>query len=410
MNSRDVRPLLHLTPSTGWLNDPNGSMQRGGVHHVYFQWNPHAPDFGSMHWGHATTTDLLTWQQYDSPALAPRPGGVDAGGTWSGSAVQVDDKVTFIYTAVGEGFAPQLPVLARPADPDTLHPLTGAERPLLKKAPQDFGVVTDFRDHCLERDGEGWRMLVGAGIDDRGAVIGLKGRDLEHWSQPWVYADTQTCPIPGVVYECPDSFEVDGHRILVISSIEAPDDSTVYWSLGSEIEDCFTSEQAERFDLGSGLFYAPQSYVAEDGRRLMFGWLRLHLTPRLEGRDWIGAMSLPLEVNADEEGLRVRPAREVDAARGEQLGEGDDQLDDLGDVFELEVSAGEGPVTLTGGERSLELDLSGFNGELQLFFDRGIVEVFADGRYGSWYDAYLTSVDRASLPGRHGVATRLRLP
>ena len=39
--SRDPwRLRFHLMPPVGWLNDPNGLVQRNGVYHVFFQYSP----------------------------------------------------------------------------------------------------------------------------------------------------------------------------------------------------------------------------------------------------------------------------------------------------------------------------------------------------------------------------------
>jgi sucrose-6-phosphate hydrolase SacC (GH32 family) len=66
-------PALHIRPPQGWLNDPNGLCRIDGRYHVFFQYNPIAPVFGAMHWGHVSSTDLLNWQLHPI-ALAPRPG------------------------------------------------------------------------------------------------------------------------------------------------------------------------------------------------------------------------------------------------------------------------------------------------------------------------------------------------
>ena len=56
-----ARPLLHIRPERGWLNDPNGVCRVDGVYHVFYQHNPAEPVHGNIHWGHASSTDLLRW-------------------------------------------------------------------------------------------------------------------------------------------------------------------------------------------------------------------------------------------------------------------------------------------------------------------------------------------------------------
>jgi len=90
----------------GWMNDPNGlvySEARGGEYHLCYQHNPHGmmpngPDnTPNIHWGHATSKDLIRWEHKDI-ALKPDDNGV----CFSGSAV-VDRKnnrdLVAFYTA-----------------------------------------------------------------------------------------------------------------------------------------------------------------------------------------------------------------------------------------------------------------------------------------------------------------------
>ena len=57
-------PQVHFSPRRNWLNDPNGLVFHGGRYHVYYQYNPEGYDHGNMSWGHASSTDLVTWEEH----------------------------------------------------------------------------------------------------------------------------------------------------------------------------------------------------------------------------------------------------------------------------------------------------------------------------------------------------------
>ena len=79
----EYRPFIHYTPKQGYNNDPNGLIKYHGTYHLFHQYNPYSTEWGNMHWGHATSPDLLHWEEGDT-ALFP-----DAFGTmYSGSAIE----------------------------------------------------------------------------------------------------------------------------------------------------------------------------------------------------------------------------------------------------------------------------------------------------------------------------------
>lgn len=57
------RPQLHFTPAENWMNDPNGLVYLDGTYHMFYQYNPKGNEWGNMSWGHATSTDMLHWQE-----------------------------------------------------------------------------------------------------------------------------------------------------------------------------------------------------------------------------------------------------------------------------------------------------------------------------------------------------------
>src|SRR5918998_726670 len=77
------RGRFHFSPRAGWMNDINAPLHLDGTYHLFYQHNPHGPAWDTMHWGHATSPDLVHWTQRPI-ALEP---GVHAGDLWSGGGV-----------------------------------------------------------------------------------------------------------------------------------------------------------------------------------------------------------------------------------------------------------------------------------------------------------------------------------
>ena len=85
--SERERPDFHLTPRTGWMNDPNGFSYYQGKYHLFYQYYPYESKWGPMHWGHAASSDLLHWE-YLPCALAPDEA-YDLDGCFSGGASEL---------------------------------------------------------------------------------------------------------------------------------------------------------------------------------------------------------------------------------------------------------------------------------------------------------------------------------
>lgn len=90
--------LLHLHAPDHWVNDPNGFLYYRGQYHLFYQYFPYAAAWGTMHWGHAVSRDLVHWQ-HQGLALFPTIR-EDQNGCFSGSAVEQDGEMVLFYTGV----------------------------------------------------------------------------------------------------------------------------------------------------------------------------------------------------------------------------------------------------------------------------------------------------------------------
>jgi sucrose-6-phosphate hydrolase SacC (GH32 family) len=61
--SLEPRPHFHFAPARNWMNDPNGLIYYKNRYHLFFQYNPEGDQWGNMSWGHATSSDLIHWQE-----------------------------------------------------------------------------------------------------------------------------------------------------------------------------------------------------------------------------------------------------------------------------------------------------------------------------------------------------------
>ena len=72
--SEKDRPLIHLTPMVGWMNDPNGFCYYQGEYHLFYQYHPYNTVWGPMHWGCLLYTSPLSAAFRRKQKRAPEKG------------------------------------------------------------------------------------------------------------------------------------------------------------------------------------------------------------------------------------------------------------------------------------------------------------------------------------------------
>jgi len=184
-----------------------------------------------------------------------------------------------------------------------------------------------FRDPKVWYEAGYWWMVVGArDTEQQGQVLLYKGESLTDWLFDRVLA--QAKPGEGYMWECPDFFKLgDYHYLMCSPQGVAPQGDRFAnlfqsgilagdWSPGEN----FTVRQAfKELDHGHD-FYAPQSFLAADGRRIIFAWMDMWestMPTKLEG--WCGSFTLPRELFVQQGQLCQRPVRELQALRGEEI-------------------------------------------------------------------------------------------
>jgi len=327
--SGDDRPALHLTPTVGWMNDPNGLAFRDGRLHAFFQYEPDVPRWGRMRWGHATSRDLLHWDHLPI-ALEPSIDGADRLGCWSGCLVDdADGRPTILYTGVARIGGIRRASICRATSDDGLVSWSKADTPVIGRPPPGFRPDR-FRDPFVWPSEGGWSMLLGAGTTSgRGAVLLYRSDDLVAWRYvgPFLTTEDVVAADPAVVvddidspcWECPQLVHLGGADVLVVSIVDrAPPvrPAHVVAFTGRSTGERFAVRHTERLGLGPD-FYAPATVAAPDGRRLLLGWIPEDPPARAARRTWAGSLTLPRVVSLDAEGrVRITLADEVERGHG----------------------------------------------------------------------------------------------
>lgn len=313
-----LRPRYHFLPPANWMNDPNGMIQWGDTMHLFYQYNPHGAFHGTIHWGHASSTDLVHWRDH-AIALAPQPDGADKDGCWSGCAVDDNGTPTFLYT----GVQPQTVCVATSGDGlETWRQLPG--NPVIAAPPPEIAAHSghDFRDPYVWREDNVWYMVIGARREGTGGLTLLyRSPDLQQWEfvRVLLAGNEATSPFfyEGTMWECPNLLDFGERRALILSIQDAQNrlHHAAYFA-GAYRDHTFTPDAGGVLAHG-GSFYAPQATRLADGRILLFGWLREQRPlDACVAAGWNGVMSLPLIVTmADNGGLHLAPAAELAALR-----------------------------------------------------------------------------------------------
>ncbi|TDD07500.1 glycoside hydrolase family 32 protein [Nonomuraea deserti] len=301
------RGQFHFSSQGGWMNDPNGLLHYKGTYHFFYQHNPHGLGWDTMHWGHATSTDLVHWTQKPI-ALEP---GVHPGDLWSGAGV-VDAANT---SGLRDGAEDPLVVFSGTNGVSVFYS-TDAGR-TFKAYDNGRKVVTmpgTSRDpkvlwHAATKR---WVMLVWSDAGGNGVNI-YSSPNLLDWTLQSRYAADW-------LFECPDFFAlpVDGDKRRTKWVLT---DASGEYVVGDFDGTTFTTDwdEPQRMDHGTnhagGSFYAGQVFNdMPDDRVVQMVWMGGN-----QGATWTGNASFPavLGLRTTGDGVRVtrQPIKELEKLR-----------------------------------------------------------------------------------------------
>ena len=317
------RPALHYAARNTWLNDPNGLIFHDGVYHLYYQNNPRGNVWGNMSWGHATSTDLLTWTEHPVAIACDENEDIFSGSivhdrdNTSGFGTGSADPLVAIYTSAfkpgsrHEGIQAQS--LAYSLDGGytwTKH--TG--NPVLSRGS------ANFRDpKVIKYDGGAGSYWVMVAVEAKDfQVVLYKSDDLKNWEPLSTFGPANAT---GGIWECPDLFPlpVDGDPdnvkwVLTVNLNPGGPNrgSAGQYFVGDFDGTSFTSTNTvttglnnpdptrdyQWLDWGRDYYAAVSFNDAPDNRRLMIGWMNnWEYANHIPTTPWRSPMSLAREVS-----------------------------------------------------------------------------------------------------------------
>lgn len=377
------RQRFHIEPPDGWLNDPNGLSFYKGEYHVYFQYSPIAADGHTPRgWGHYHGADLMH-MVYDKAIMMPDIP-EDSHGVYSGSAIENDGVLHIFYTG-NVKMEGDYDYVTAGRGANVIHVTTadGSEvsekQVLLRNSDYPDFCSCHVRDPKVWKEDEVWKMVLGARtLDDEGCVLVYESADLINWKYTGkVYKEGY-----GYMWECPDYFELGGKGFLSTCPQGLPHYETKWQNLNESgyfpaegrLEDSRLGEFAE-WDMGFD-FYAPQTFLDPQGRRILIGWLGMD--NRVYGNattelGWQHCLTIPREVTLGENGrLRQYPIAEFDALRKGERRHADGCTAKY--ALPLEIC----------GEPTADFTIT-LDGKLELRFDKAkqlLTMKFSDEKYG----------------------------
>jgi fructan beta-fructosidase len=327
------RPQIHFSPKAHWVNDPNGMVYHKGVYHLFFQYYPDSTVWGPMHWGHATSTNLVHWKEQPI-ALYPD----SLGYIFSGSAV-VDKANT---SGLGKnGKAPLVAIF-------THHDPVGEKEKRIDFQYQSIAVslddgktwtkyannpvlknpgIVDFRDPKVMwyEPQKKWVMTLAT----KDHITFYSSPDLKSWTKESLFG--KEVGAHGGVWECPDLFALDhdGKKVWVLIVNLNPGGpnggSSTQYFLGDFDGKTFTASHTDT----RWLDYGPDDYAGitwsnTGNRRIFIGWMSNWMYANIvPTKTWRSAMTIARDLKLVHNGndllVASQPVKELSAIQSKPV-------------------------------------------------------------------------------------------
>jgi sucrose-6-phosphate hydrolase SacC (GH32 family) len=310
------------------MNEPHAPMFYQGYYHIFYQANPHAPNWDNIQWGHLINKDMIHWKDMGL-ALETQLNGIDPDGCWSGSScIDLEGVPTIFYTAGNDRRFPNQAIAIAKAESNdiTLKRWIKNDQLAIEQTEND-GWIGEFRDPFVWIENNTYYVLVGTGSSNNegGNAIVYSSTDMVGWKNHGFLMeyDFKINQEVGHVWELPVLLPVKDEKgnlafhILLLCACQVENEvvETYYWSGEFNYETKKFHkfhDRANLLDLGYGTFTGPSGFVTPDGRSVLFTIAQGKRERNNEYRSgWAHNGGLPIELYCAENELRINPIREV---------------------------------------------------------------------------------------------------
>ena len=307
------RPVYHFAIPEDYAvpSDPNGCIYWGGRYHMFHIFQ----DRGVHVFAHLSSLDMIHWREHPKALYPTHESKIE--GIFSGNCfVNKKGEATMLYHGVGQGNSISL----------SSDPLLNQWRQLPSNPvvpdPKDRPAIANETD----RDSEGGAPY--ASWDPHGWVEGdtyyaifggkrpavFKAAELNEWSY---VGDLFGTYLPDVSksedVSCPDFFTLGGKKVLLCISHHLG----CRYYVGTWKDEKFYPENHACMSFADNTFFAPESLLTPDGRRVMWALLfDARNQEVVQKSGWSGMMSLPRELfMRKDHTLGMRPVSELRSLR-----------------------------------------------------------------------------------------------
>jgi len=388
--------LVHPGPGRAEPGDPDCAFYWKGRYHLHYIYGAaDGPAFA-----HVSSTDMVHWKWHPT-TLTPKTAGH---GMFSGTGfITKDGKPAIIYHGWWSG-RNQIAV----AEDDQLEKWSKPWKLEPRIQPgQDASKIANW-DPDAWLDGDTYYALSGGTPGSGKPPTLFKSTDLKNWDYLGLFLAHD---MPGVQksedVSCPNFFKIGNkHMLLCISH-----NLGCRYYLGVFKDEKFVPDFHARMSWNGNHYFAPESVLTKDGRRVMWAWIMgLPISPT-------GVQSLPRELSLPADGvLRIKPLRELESLRHDETSktnltvksDAPTRLEGIaGDALELKLSIEPGtakefgvavlcdkdgkggmPVVIDTANKTLQVGdvkapfelKAGERAELRIFIDKNLVEAFVNDR------------------------------